>query len=71
MRPFFIALLLACLTMTSCATRVVHRSNSNKVVVVKTPPKNHKVVVVKGQRYYSWNGNHYKKTTRGYVMVRI
>lgn len=70
MRPFFIALLLASFTLTSCATRVVHTS-PKKTVVVRTAPKNHKVVVVKGQRYYTWNGNYYRKTTKGYVAVRI
>lgn len=71
MRPFFIAVLLFSFTLTSCATRVVHRTPSNKTVVVKTAPKNHQLVVVKGQRYYKWNGNHYKKTSRGYLLVRI
>lgn len=44
---------------------------STKVVVVKKAPKNHKIVVVKGKRYYYWNGKHYRKTSNGYVFVRI
>ena len=47
------------------------RYNATKVVVVKKAPKNHKIVVVKGKRYYYWNGNHYRKTSKGYVYVRI
>jgi len=57
-------------TFTSCATRVVTPAPATKVVLVKKAPKNHKVVVVKGKRYYSWNGNRYRKTNRGYVLVK-
>ena len=40
-------------------------------VVIKKAPRHHKVVVVKGKRYYTWNGRHYRKTNKGYVYVRI
>jgi hypothetical protein len=26
---------------------------------------------VHGKPYYSWNGNHYKKTRKGFVLVRL
>lgn len=45
--------------------------NTTKVVYVKTPPKNHKIVVVKGKRYYYWNGKYHRKTRRGFVIVRL
>ena len=57
------------LSLTSCATRVA--VTGPRVKVVKVVPKHHKVVVVKGKRYYYWNGHHYRKTSRGYVYVRI
>jgi hypothetical protein len=53
---------------TSCASRVVVRPAST---IVKVAPKHHKVVVVKGKRYYYWNSKHYKKTRKGYVVVKI
>ncbi len=56
------------LSLTSCATRVV--ATPAKVTVVKRPAK-YKVVKVKGNRYYVWNGRYHKKTRRGYVVVRI
>ncbi len=60
---------LLLLLSTSCATRVVTRPAT--VTVVKSAPKHYKVVRVKGKRYYFWNGNHYKKTRKGYVIVRV
>ena len=57
------------LSLSSCATRVVARPNT--VTVIKTPPKNYKIVRVNGKRYYFWNGNHYRKTRKGYVVVRV
>lgn len=65
----FVLSLIFILSISSCATRVVTRSAS--VTVIKTPPKHYKIVRVKGQRYYFWNGKHYKKTRGGYVVVRI
>lgn len=67
----FITLLLAIglLSFNSCARRVIVTPST--VNVVKTPPKHYKVVRLKGKRYYFWNGKHYKKTRRGYVVVRV
>lgn len=56
---------------TSCATHVTTRPKVAKVTIVKTPPRNYKIVKVKGKRYYFWNGNHYVKTRRGYVITRV
>ncbi len=69
MRTFvFVLSVFFALSLSSCATRVVTRPAS--LTVVKTPPKHYKIVRVKGQRYYLWNGKHYKKTRRGYVVVK-
>ena len=65
----FILSLVFALKLSSCATRVVSRPAN--VVIVKTLPKHYKIVKVKGQRYYFWNGKHYKKTRRGYVVMRV
>jgi hypothetical protein len=54
---------------TSCTSRIAVRpANTN---IVKVAPKHHKIVVVKGKRYYYWNGKHYKKTNKGYVFVKV
>ena len=50
-------------------TSLSHRTT--KVVIIKKAPKNHKIVIVKGKRYYFWNGKHYRKTSKGYVFVRV
>ena len=69
MRTSLILLFAICtMALTSCATRVV--THPNTVTVVKTPPANYKIVKVRGRHYYFWNGNHYRKTRRGYVIVR-
>jgi len=60
--------ILFVLTSTSCATRVV--SHPRKVTIVKRPA-NYKLVRVKGKKYYMWNGRYYKKTKRGYIVVKI
>lgn len=52
-------------SLSSCATHV------NRRPVVKTAPRHYKIVTVKGKRYYFWNGRHYKKTRRGYVVVHV
>ena len=57
------------LTSTSCVVRT--KAAPANVTVVRTLPKNYKIVRVKGQRYYFWNGRHYKKTRNGYVVVRV
>ena len=69
-RVIFISVLALCLTV-SCARRVVHVQAQPKVIVVKKAPKHHKIVVVKGKRYYYWNGQHYRKTRNGYIVARI
>ena len=73
MKAFYIILVALFLSagMTSCATRVVTRPAPKTVTVVKVAPRGHKVVYVKGKKYYKWNGKHYRKTRRGYVVVRI
>jgi len=57
------------LSFNSCVTTV--RATPAKVVVVKKLPRTHKVVYVKGQRYYTCKGKHYKKINNGYVLVKI
>ena len=59
------------LSTTSCATRVVVRPATTHVKVVKVAPKHHKVVIIKGKRYYSWGGRYYRKTARGFVVVKV
>jgi len=70
MKKILFLLAFVAFAFTSCATRVVIQAPASKVVVVKKAPRNHKVVVVNGKRYYSWNGNRYRKTNRGYVLVK-
>ncbi|MBT8394577.1 MAG: hypothetical protein KJN66_06970 [Bacteroidia bacterium] len=70
MRTFVsILTLLLVMNVSSCASRIVTRPAS--VTVIKTPPRQYKIVTVKGHRYYLWNGKHYKKTRRGYVFVKV
>jgi len=57
------------MTFTSCATRVAVQSPTVKVI--RVAPKHHKTVIVKGKRYYFWNDRHYKKTKKGYVVVKV
>ncbi|WP_166959330.1 DUF6515 family protein [Yeosuana marina] len=69
MRTLLILLSAICMiSVSSCATRVVTRPET--VTVIKTRPANYKIVKVRGKRYYFWNGNHYRKTRRGYVIVK-
>jgi len=56
---------------TSCVTAVRPSHVHTKTVVVKKVPKHHKVVHVKGHKYYAWGGKHYKKTRKGYVFVKL
>ncbi|MBT8273192.1 MAG: hypothetical protein KJO77_05260 [Bacteroidia bacterium] len=58
------------LSLSSCATHVAVRPAPH-VKVVKVAPKHHKIVVVKGKRYYYWNGRHHKKTAKGFVVVKV
>ena len=70
MRTVFIVIgFVFALSFTSCASRVVVRPQAS--TVVKVAPKHHKIVVVKGKRYYYWNGKHYRKTKKGYLFVRV
>ncbi|MDC8004051.1 hypothetical protein POV27_08300 [Aureisphaera galaxeae] len=69
MKKLLFLLAIVLFGTTSCATRVVHTTPQRNVVVVSKAPRNHTVVVVKGKRYYKWNGNHYRKTRRGYVLI--
>jgi hypothetical protein len=57
------------LATTSCARRVV--SGPETVTIVKTAPAAYKIVKIKGKRYYTWNGNHYRKTRRGFILMRL
>jgi len=57
------------ITFTSCATRIAVQSPNVKLV--KVAQKHHKIVVIKGKRYYFLNGRHYRKTKKGFVIVRI
>jgi len=67
-----IIIMFGCALLLFGNSCVVHsRPAQSKTVVVKKAPRNHRVVVVKGKRYYTWGGKHYKKTRKGYVVVRI
>ena len=63
-----LALILTFSIITSCATR---QPNHKRITVVKVAPKGHKIVHIKGKRYYKWNNTHYRKTRKGYVTVRL
>jgi len=70
MRTLFIIIgFVITLSFTSCARRLVIATP--KATVVRVAPKNHKIIVVKGKRYYFWNGRHYKKTKQGFVVVKV
>ncbi|NQY05607.1 MAG: hypothetical protein HRT68_05215 [Flavobacteriaceae bacterium] len=74
MKAFYILILAIILSfsISSCATRTrVVTKPAPSVTVVKVAPKKHRIVTVRGKRYYYWNGRHYRKTRRGYVYVRI
>ncbi|MBC3845696.1 hypothetical protein H8K90_04855 [Winogradskyella echinorum] len=62
--------LIFALSFNSCASRVVVKEPA-KVTVVKKLPRQYKVVRLKGKRYYYFNGKHYRKTRKGYVVVRV
>jgi hypothetical protein len=71
MRFLIISLIVVfALNLNSCARRVVLK-DSNSITVVHKLPKRYDVVRVKGKRLYFFNGRHYKKTKRGYVVVRV
>ena len=56
---------------TSCVTRVRPAHVHSRTVIVKKAPKQHKVVYIKGHKYYSWGGKYYKKTRNGFVFVKF
>lgn len=70
MKKIIFVVLLGSLITQSCSVRVVERNRGN-VVVVKKAPRKHRVVVIKKKRYYTWGGNYYRKTARGFVLVKI
>jgi hypothetical protein len=51
----------------SCVVR--SKPTTARTITIKQAPRNHKVVVIKGKKYYTWGGKNYKKTRRGYVIV--
>lgn len=70
MKRLILIVLFAAFALQSCAPRVIER-NRGRVVVVKKAPRNHRIVVIKKQRYYTWGGNYYRKTSKGFVLVRV
>ena len=71
MRTYFLIFGIVILfSATSCVSRVAVRP-AHTITIVKVAPKHHKIVIVKGKRYYFWNGKHYRKTKKGYVFVRV
>lgn len=71
MKKYLFLFVIVVFALTSCVTRVVTTTPSSHVVVVHKAPRNHKIVVVNGHRYYRWGGNHYRKTNKGYVLVKM
>lgn len=61
--------LVVIFTTTSCTSTIAVRPA--KTTIVKVAPKHHKIVVVNGKRYYTWNGKYFKKTSKGYVFVQV
>ncbi len=67
-----VVILFGCAMLLLGNSCVVHtRPAHSNVVVVKKAPRHHKVVVINGKRYYTWSGKYYKKTRRGFVVVRV
>lgn len=71
MKRHLLFLIFLSFFFTSCATRIITPSPAQQLVVIKQAPAQHKVVVVKGKRYYHWNGKYHRKTRKGYVVVKI
>lgn len=57
--------------LQSCVVHTKRHKRVNKVVYIKHAPKNHKVIAIKGKRYYYWNGKHHHKTKKGFMVVRV
>lgn len=68
---YTIALVFTTIIFTSCVTRVQTKQAYKTAKIVKVAPKGHKIVHVKGKRYYKWNNQHYRKTRKGYVAIRL
>jgi hypothetical protein len=71
MKKYLFILALLPLFLMSCAPRIIVPSATQKVVYIKKAPASHKIVVVKGKRYYRWNGKYHRKTRHGYVVVHL
>jgi len=71
MKKYILLTFVFAFTLGSYAKRVVYKQPASRTVVIQKAPRNHKIVVIKGKRYYKWNGNHYRKTHKGYVLVRV
>jgi len=67
-----IILCILCITLFSLESCVVRQVASKpNLVIVKKAPRNHQVVVIKKKKYYKWGGKYYRKTRRGYIVVRL
>jgi len=71
MKRLVIIVMLGLFLVSSCARRVVYVKEPQQTIVIKKAPRNHKMLVVKGKRYYFWNGKYHRKTTNGYVIAKI
>ncbi len=71
-RLILISTILIFVLTQSC---IVHtkpvRHHKTKIVYIKKAPRNHKIVKIKGKKYYYFNGKHHRKTNRGFIVVRI
>ena len=56
-------------SLESCVVRQI--TSKPNLVIVKKAPRNHQVIVIKKKKYYKWAGKYYKKTRRGYFVVRL
>ncbi len=68
----FVLILFGSMLLILGNSCVVHTKPTaqSRTIVVKAP-RNHKIVVIKGKRYYTWGGKHYKKTRKGYIITRV
>ena len=72
MKKIILLLMISFLGLQSCVIKKTNRNTrTHKVVLIKKAPRNHKVVVIKSKRYYTWGGKHYRKTKKGFIVVRI
>ncbi|MDO6811762.1 hypothetical protein Q4586_02115 [Tenacibaculum soleae] len=70
MKKIILLLMISSLALQSCAVRK-RNTGVHKVVAIKKAPKNHKLVVIKNKRYYTWGGKHYKKIKREFIVARL